>query len=80
MEQDLQPDQVLDGRYKIAERISKSGMASIYRATDLRDGSEVALKVPYMQFESDPTFFSRFVWCSFEAVKVKDFAALGNKS
>jgi serine/threonine protein phosphatase PrpC len=60
MDQDLQPEQVLDGRYRIAERISKSGMASIYRATDLTDGSEVALKVPYMQFESDPTFFSRF--------------------
>jgi len=60
MGQDLQADQVLDGRFQIIDCISKSGMASIYRAVDLKTGQAVALKVPYMQFESDPNFYTRF--------------------
>ena len=60
MGQDLQIDQILDGRYQIIDQISKSGMASIYRAIDTQTGKAVALKVPYMQFESDPGFHSRF--------------------
>jgi serine/threonine protein phosphatase PrpC len=60
MGQDLQIDQILDGRYQIIDQISKSGMASIYRAIDTKTGNAVALKVPYMQFESDPGFYTRF--------------------
>jgi serine/threonine-protein kinase len=57
-----EPDvgQVLDGRYQITDLISKSGMASIFKAIDLRDNRTLALKVPFMQFESDPGFYSRF--------------------
>jgi serine/threonine protein phosphatase PrpC len=58
--QELQVDQILDGRYQIVDQISKSGMATIYRAIDLKTGTSVALKVPFMQFESDPAFYSRF--------------------
>jgi len=60
MGQELQTDQVLDDRYQIIDLISKSGMACIYRALDVTTGKAVALKVPYMQFESDPNFFTRF--------------------
>ena len=60
MEQDLQIDQILDGRYQILDQISRSGMATIYRALDLKTGQPVALKVPYMRFESDPGFYTRF--------------------
>ena len=35
-------------------------MASIYRATDLRDGKHVALKVPHFAMEADPALFDRF--------------------
>jgi eukaryotic-like serine/threonine-protein kinase len=35
-------------------------MASIYRATDLRDGRQVALKIPHPEMEADPVFFDRF--------------------
>lgn len=52
--------QVLDGRYQITDLISRSGMASIFKGIDLRDNRTVALKVPFMQFESDPGFYSRF--------------------
>jgi serine/threonine-protein kinase len=35
-------------------------MASIFRATDSRDGKIVAIKVPHPEMESDPVFFDRF--------------------
>src|SRR5262249_18307575 len=47
-------------RFHITDVISRSGMASIFKATDLQTGKTVALKVPFMQFESDPGFFARF--------------------
>ena len=52
--------QLLDSRYQITDLISRSGMASIYKATDIKDNRIVALKVPLMQYESDPGFYSRF--------------------
>ena len=54
------PGQIVDNRFEIAEVISRSGMAVIYRATDRETGQEVAVKVPHMQYESDPGFFGRF--------------------
>ncbi|MGC2332212.1 MAG: serine/threonine-protein kinase [Candidatus Acidiferrales bacterium] len=35
-------------------------MASIYRATDLRDGHEVAVKIPHPEIEAEPVFYDRF--------------------
>jgi eukaryotic-like serine/threonine-protein kinase len=35
-------------------------MASIFRATDTRDGRTVAIKVPHPEMESDPVLFDRF--------------------
>jgi len=35
-------------------------MASIFRATDLRTGAQVAIKVPHPEAECDPAFFERF--------------------
>jgi eukaryotic-like serine/threonine-protein kinase len=35
-------------------------MASIFRATDLNTGQQVAIKVPHFEMESDPVFFDRF--------------------
>jgi serine/threonine-protein kinase len=35
-------------------------MASIFRATDVRDGRQVALKVPHFAMEADPALFDRF--------------------
>jgi serine/threonine-protein kinase len=57
---DLNPGQVLDERYEITELVSRSGMACIYKARDLPTGQTVALKVPFMQLESDVTTFTRF--------------------
>ncbi len=46
--------------YRIDARVAESGMASIYRATDLRDGRQVALKIPHAAMEADPNLFDRF--------------------
>ena len=35
-------------------------MASIYRATDVRDGSQVAIKIPHPEMEAEPVLWDRF--------------------
>jgi serine/threonine protein phosphatase PrpC len=57
---ELRPGQTLDNRFLINETISRSGMATIFKATDLKTKKTVAVKVPLMEFESDPGFYSRF--------------------
>ncbi|HVN88919.1 MAG TPA: serine/threonine-protein kinase [Candidatus Binataceae bacterium] len=47
-------------QYELTDLIARSGMASIFKARDTVDDSTVAIKVPYMQFESDLVFFNRF--------------------
>ncbi len=57
---EVRPGQTLDNRFLILETISRSGMATIFKATDLKTKQTVAVKVPLMQYESDPAFYSRF--------------------
>ncbi len=47
-------------QYKLTEVIARSGMASIFKAIDRLSGETVAIKVPYLQFESDVVFYDRF--------------------
>jgi serine/threonine-protein kinase len=57
----FQPGQVLDNRFLITELLSRSGMGTIYKAEDRQNDSQmVAIKVPHLEYESDPNFFSRF--------------------
>ena len=46
--------------YRIDGLVARSGMASIFRATDSRDGKSVAIKVPHAEMEADPILFDRF--------------------
>src|SRR5580658_4175402 len=46
--------------YRIDAPVARSGMASIFRATDTRDGRIVALKIPHPDMEADPILFDRF--------------------
>ena len=46
--------------YRIENVVARSGMASIFRGTDLRTGQPVAIKVPHPEMESDPVFYERF--------------------
>jgi len=60
MGNELEVGQILDDRYRVTDIISRSGMATIYKGIDTKDDRVVALKVPFMQFEADPGFYSRF--------------------
>jgi len=47
-------------QYQLDDLLARSGMASIFRATDTDTGAPVALKIPHPQLESDIVFFERF--------------------
>jgi serine/threonine-protein kinase len=55
----LHPGDQLD-HYRVEKLVARSGMASIYRAVDVRDDRPVALKIPHPEVECDPLFFVRF--------------------
>src|SRR5437763_10656379 len=46
--------------FQIEELIARSGMASIFRATDMRTGRQVAIKIPHPEMEADPVLYDRF--------------------
>jgi serine/threonine protein kinase len=46
--------------YRIDAPVARSGMASIFRATDVRENRIVALKIPHPDMEADPILFDRF--------------------
>jgi serine/threonine-protein kinase len=46
--------------YRIEAPVARSGMASIFRATDVRNNRVVALKIPHPDMEADPILFDRF--------------------
>src|ERR1700721_1536595 len=46
--------------YRIDAPVARSGMASIFRATDTRNNRFVALKIPHPDMEADPILFDRF--------------------
>lgn len=55
----IRPGEQLDS-YQIDSLVARSGMATIFRATDTRTGTPVALKVPHPEVECEPAFFDRF--------------------
>ncbi len=46
--------------YRIEAPVARSGMASIFKATDVRDNRIVALKIPHPDLEADAILFDRF--------------------
>jgi eukaryotic-like serine/threonine-protein kinase len=55
----LHPGEQLD-HYRIEDLVARSGMASIFRATDMRTGRQVAIKIPHPEIEADVGLFDRF--------------------
>ncbi len=51
---------VLEGRYRLEERLARGGMSTVYAATDLRLHRTVAVKVMAEHLAHDPTFVGRF--------------------
>ncbi len=56
---EFHPGDQLD-HYRIDGLVARSGMASIFRGTDVRDGKSVAIKLPHPEMEADPVLFDRF--------------------
>src|SRR5699024_8552780 len=51
---------LVDGRYEIAARIARGGMATVYRAYDRRLERDVALKVMHPHLAESTDFVARF--------------------
>jgi eukaryotic-like serine/threonine-protein kinase len=51
---------LLEGRYRLEERLARGGMSTVYAATDLRLHRTVAVKVMAEHLAHDPTFVDRF--------------------
>ncbi len=54
-------DRVVDGRYQVESELARGGMATVYRARDLRLDRPVALKVMREDLARDDAFVRRFV-------------------
>ncbi len=46
--------------YRLDAEVSRSGMSTLFRATDLKTGRQVAVKVPHAEMEADPVLLERF--------------------
>jgi serine/threonine-protein kinase len=55
----LEAGDTLD-HYRLDATVARSGMATLFKATDQRDGRQVAIKVPHAEMEADPVLVERF--------------------
>lgn len=55
----LEPGDTLD-HYRMDAVVAHSGMSTLFRATDLKTGATVAVKVPHAEMEADPVLLERF--------------------
>jgi serine/threonine-protein kinase len=55
----LEAGDTLD-HYLLEKTIARSGMSTLYRATDLASGRQVAIKIPHAEMEKDPILLERF--------------------
>jgi beta-lactam-binding protein with PASTA domain/predicted Ser/Thr protein kinase len=56
----LEPDTVVDGRYRLVGRVGSGGMADVWLAEDSQLGRRVALKLLHRRFAEDEQFVERF--------------------
>src|SRR5580658_3557154 len=55
----LEAGDTLD-HYRLDATVARSGMSTLFKATDLKDGRQVAIKVPHAEMEGDPVLVERF--------------------
>jgi len=55
----LEAGDTLD-HYRLERMVARTGMATLFKATDMRDGRPVAIKVPHAEMEADPVLVERF--------------------
>lgn len=51
---------LLNGRYKIEQKIGEGGMAAVYRGMDMRLNRRVAIKILHARYVDDEDFLNRF--------------------
>jgi serine/threonine-protein kinase len=56
----IDPETIIDGRYRVIARIGSGGMADVYLAQDQLLGREVAVKLLHHHFAEDQEFVERF--------------------
>src|ERR1035438_10731543 len=56
----VDPDTIIDGRYRVLSRLGSGGMADVCLAEDQLLGREVAVKVLHHHFAEDQEFVERF--------------------
>jgi serine/threonine-protein kinase len=56
----IDPDAIIDGRYRVISRVGSGGMADVYLAEDQLLGRQVAVKVLHHHFAEDQEFVERF--------------------
>jgi len=57
---ELEPGDIVDGRYRVLSRLGSGGMADVFCAEDQQLGRKVALKLLHRRFAEDPGFVERF--------------------
>ncbi len=56
----IEPETIIDGRYRVISRLGSGGMADVYLAHDQLLGRQVAVKVLHHHFAEDQEFVERF--------------------
>src|ERR1700733_14970643 len=56
----IDPETIIDGRYRVISRIGSGGMADVYLAEDQLLGRKVAVKILHHRFAEDQEFVERF--------------------
>jgi len=46
--------------YRLDAAVARGGMSTLFKATDMRNGRAVAIKVPHAEMEADPVLVERF--------------------
>jgi eukaryotic-like serine/threonine-protein kinase len=56
----IEPETIIDGRYRVLSRLGSGGMADVYLAEDRLLGRQLAVKVLHHHFSEDQEFVERF--------------------
>jgi eukaryotic-like serine/threonine-protein kinase len=55
----LAAGEMLD-HYRLDAEVARGGMSTLFRATDVQNGRQVAIKIPHPEMEADPILIERF--------------------